>query len=283
MNKVITIIAVVLTFLFVGCAETATENTKEVSIENVIEKSTSEHRSPSEIAYGLRSIGAQHIPGIGNDTTNMKRYAENKNRASLNLGIYFADFEYSLIYRSMDEAKASVEGIKLLSNELGVSTELDSALVKSFDDSISEEERIVMLDKGLQNYRVKLNDNSSNVELLIVTGFYVEQFYQLLQIINLYPKDVDEAKRVDVMQKLYSRVEVQDVSLGQLLMEINKINSWSPGYKTFLGDLEKLQIAISKMKTDEEIKLLNSEEIVNEPSLVDVRLKLIKLREFVIQ
>jgi hypothetical protein len=209
-------------------------------------------------------------------------YTENAAQAGLNIGVYSADLEYNLIYNRFDDAKLSAAAIRILSKSLGIEANLDEALVKSFDKSITEEQRLLLIDKGLKNSRMDLrNNNNENTALLIVTGYYIEQLYQLLQIINNYPADAEN--RDQMIAKLYEVVKGNEGSLGNLISQVNNASTWSSAYKEFLSNLERLHLAISGMKSADELRSLSSHEIINDPVLIDVRRKVLKLRGFVIQ
>ena len=286
MNKVAVFIVSVLTLVFTACSnpDAPKAEDKQTEIGKVAEETLPEMRKPSEIALRLKAVGAVYLPGIGLDTSKVNSYAKNNNLAALNLGIYYANFVYTLIYKAYDEAKVSAAGIDILAQSLGAKAELSDALIKSFDESINEEQRLLLLDEGLENTRLNFRsgDNKKSA-VLVVTGYYIEQFYEILQIINNYPDDVEEEKRTEMLRLLYLRVEDQDEGLGKLITQVNSIKSWAPAYKDFLNDLERLQLDIQKMKTTEALEELNSEQIVNDEALINVRRKVLKLRGFVTQ
>lgn len=284
MNKVAVFIVSVLTLAFTACSnpDASKAEEKPTEIGKVAEETLPEMRKPSEIALRLKAVGAVYLPGIGLDTSKVNSYAKNSNQAALNLGIYYADFVYTLIYKAYDEAKISAAGIDILAQSLGAKAELSDALVKSFDESINEEQRLLLLDEGLENTRINFRSgNNKKSAVLVVTGYYIEQFYEILQIINNYPDDVEEEKRAEMLRILYLRVEDQDEGLGRLIAQVNSIKTWAPEYKNFVNDLERLQLDIKKMKTSEALEELTSEQVVNDEALINVRRKVLKLRGFV--
>jgi len=285
MNKVVVVFVSIITLTFTFCSNQDTSKSEDkgaVEVEKVAQEALPNMRKPSEIALRLKAVGAVYLPGIGLDTIKVYDYLKNNNQAALNLGIYYADFVYSLIYKDYNEARMSVIGIDILAEGLGAKAEMNDALIKSFDDSINEEQRLLLLDKGLENTRIKFRSgDNKKTAVLIVTGYYIEQFYEILQIIANYPDDVEEAKRAEMLSLLYLRVGEQDVSLENLIAQVNSIKSWAPAYKTFINDLERLQLAIKEMKTSEELKSLSSKEIQSEKALIDVRRKVLKLRGFI--
>ena len=287
MNKVAVFIVSVITLAFIACSNPDASKSKDkgtTEIEQAAQVVLPDLRKPSEIALRLKAVGAVYLPGIGLDTSKVNSYLKHPSQAALTLGIYYADFVYTLIYKDYDEAKISAAGIDVLAESLGAKAEMSDALIKSFDESINEEQRLLLLDKGLEDTRFKFrsSDNKKSA-VLIVTGYYIEQFYEILQIINNYPGDIEEEKRAEMLRVLYLKVEEQDESLGRLIKQVSSIKSWAPAYKDFLNDLERLQLDIQKMKTTEALEELNSEQIVNDEALINVRRKVLKLRGFVTQ
>ena len=287
MNKVAVLIVSVITLAFTACSNpdaSKSEDKGATEIEQAAQEALPELRKPSEIALRLKAVGAVYLPGIGLDTSKVNSYAAYPNRAALNLGVYYADFVYTLIYKAYDEAKISVAGINVLTESLGAKAEMGDALIKSFDESINEEQRLLLLDEGLKNTRIKFRSgNNKKLAVLVVTGYFVEQFYEILQIINNYPTDVEEEQRAEMLRILYIKVEEQDEGLGRLIIQVSKIKSWAPEYKNFLNDLERLHLDIQKMKTAEALEELSSEQVVNDEALINVRRKVLKLRGFITQ
>ena len=285
MNKVAVFIVSVLTLAFTACSNpdaSKSEDKNATEIEKVAQETLPEMRKPSEIALRLKAVGAVYLPGIGLDTSKVNSYLKVPSQAALTLGIYYADFVYSLIYKDYNEARVSVAGIDVLAEGLGAKAEMSDALIKSFDESINEEQRLLLLDEGLKNTRIKFRSgDNKKTAVLIVTGYYIEQFYEILQIINNYPGDVEEEKRAEMLRLLYLNLEKQDESLGRLITQVSSIKSWAPAYKDFLNDLQRLQLDIQKMKTSEALEELNSEQIVNDEALINVRRKVLKLRGFI--
>lgn len=285
MNKAVVFFVSVLTLAFTACSNpdvSKSENKSASEIEKVAQEALPDLRKPSEIAIRLKAVGAVYLPGIGLDTSKVYAYLKNNNQAALNLGIYYADFVYSLINKDYNEARMSVIGVDIMAEGLGVKAEMNDALIKSFDDSINEAERLLLLDKGLDKTRLKFrNGDNKKTAILIVTGYYIEQFYEILQITANYPDDVAEEKRAEMLRKLYLSISEQEVNLGNLISHINTVKTWAPGYKSFANDLERLQLAVKEMKTAEELKGLSSKEIASDKSLIDVRRKVLKLRGFI--
>lgn len=287
MNKVTVFIVSIIALAITACSNPDASKSEEkgaTEIEQTAQEVLPELRKPSEIALRLKAIGAVYLPGIGNDISKVQNYLANPNRSALNLGIYYADFVYALIYKDYEEAKVSAAGIDILAEGLGAKAEMGDALIKSFDESINEEQRLLLLDEGLDNTRIKFRSgDNKKLAVLVVTGYYVEQFYEILQVINNYPTDVEEEKRAEMLRLLYLRVEEQDESLGRLIKQVSNIKSWAPEYKNFLNDLERLQLDIQKMKTAEELEGLNSKQVISDEALINVRRKVLKLRGFITQ
>ena len=287
MNKVAVFFVSVFTMAFMACSSPDASKSEDKGSDEVLkvaQDALPDLRKPSEIALRLKAVGAVYLPGIGLDTSKVYDYLKNNNVAALNLGIYYADFVYSLIYKEYDAARMSVIGIDILAEGLGAKAEMNDALIKSFDDSINEEQRLLLLDEGLDKTRLKFRSgDNKKIAVLIVTGYYIEQLYEMLQIIANYPGDIEEAKRAEMLQYLYLTVSDQDVNLGNLIQHVNSVKVWAPAYKSFINDLERLQLAITEMKSAEELKGLSSAEIVSDKALIDVRRKVMKLRGFVTQ
>jgi len=285
MNKVVVVFVSFLTLAFTSCSNpeaSKSEDKKADELDQVAQEALPELRKPSEIAIRLKAVGAVYLPGIGLDTSKVYDYLKNNNQAALNLGIYYADFVYSLIYKDYNEARMSIVGIDILAEGLGAKAVMNDALIKSFDDSINEEHRLLLLDEGLDKTRIKFRSgDNKKTAILIVTGYYIEQFYELLQIINNYPDDVEEGKRAEMIGNLYNSVSNQDETIGNLVKHVNSVKAWAPNYKAFINDLERLQLAVKEMRSPEALEGLSSKDIVSDKALIDVRRKVMKLRGFV--
>jgi len=281
MNKLLILLVSIATFGFTGCSDTASEST----IETTKQESKSilpEHRNPSEVALRLKAIDAGYLAGIGNDIANVDKYKSHKLQAALNFGVYFADLEYELIYNKKEEARAYADATKSLGKSFGVSTEFDVSVEASFEENVNEGERLLLLDKGLNNTRLEFSKNdNSNIGVLIVTGYYIEQFYEIFQIMNNVPSVENLKDKDDVMRKLYKSVSNQNVNLSFLIKKIVETKDWNPNYTKFISDLEKLQLAINNMKGEEWLKMATSDQIANEESLRTARTLTFKIRGFI--
>lgn len=286
MKRYIIAIAIIAGITMISCTGSTPEKVKKDEskdeIGKVAEEMLPDLRDPSELALRLKAVGAVYLPGIGLDTTKLKEYSKNPNQTAITLGMYYADMVYALIYNDKEAAKLSAAAVGDLSKDLGAEAELGKAIKESFADSINEEQRLLLLDKGMRESRIKLRgNNNKKMAVLMVTGYYIEQFYQLLQILNNYPDDMPEEQRAAMLRKLYERVADQKEGLKNLLGQLNSITIWSADYKSFINDLERLQLTLNDLKGGEFLNSMSSKNILEDPTLIDVRRKVLKIRGFV--
>jgi hypothetical protein len=271
-------------FVFGACTSESEPKETQKPVKEMVEATLPELRNPSEMALRLKAIGAEYLPGMISDTSNLQMYHSSPAKSAVNMGVYFADLEYSLIYNDLEASRLSASAIEKLADNLGISAEFDSALVNSFDPSLTEEQRLLMLDEGLAKSRLEMGEKDGKKEaILIVSGYFTEQLYQLLQIVNNYPSEIEEEMRKKTMQVLYERIKEEERLVGNILEHVKDLSSWNPDYKNFVNDLERLQLALGKMKTADALSTMDSMAIQNDPDLINVRTITLKLRGFILQ
>jgi len=138
--------------------------------------------SPIETATLVKLSGVDFNSKTMNDPNKVGDYNTTKSQ-SFNLGVYGSDLAYSSIFERSQEALHYFSAVKLLSDELGVSSVINDENISRFERNIENRDSLVVfvneifwaIDAGL------IEDDRGYVSAIVMTGGWVEAVYILLK------------------------------------------------------------------------------------------------------
>jgi hypothetical protein len=138
--------------------------------------------SPIETATLVKLSGVDFNSSTMNDPNKAGDYSTTKSLA-FNLGVYGSDLAYSSIFERSQEALHYFSAVKLLSDELGVSSVINDENISRFERNIENRDSLMVfvnevfwaIDANL------VEDDRGYVSAIVMTGGWVEAVYILLK------------------------------------------------------------------------------------------------------
>jgi hypothetical protein len=138
--------------------------------------------SPIETATLVKMSGVDFSSSTMNDPNKVGDYNTTKSQ-SFNLGVYGSDLAYSSIFERSQEALHYFSAVKLLSDELGVSSVINDENISRFERNIENRDSLMVfvneifwaIDASL------IEDDRGYVSAIVMTGGWVEAVYILLK------------------------------------------------------------------------------------------------------
>lgn len=240
--------------------------------------------SPFQVSTLVKLLDIQYSNNVVREVNNNKAYTSDNYRA-LNLGINIVDFGYVTIYDKYQPAILYMRNIEKLMHELGLQSEEDKYIIKSFENNFGDKDSLKQIIKRHQNkieyYFSVIKERK--IGLLILSGFYVEGLYLSSNIYN--EKFKDRTLSVFMKKNMNQLFLQQHIFLSNLidLLEIygdeeldglidrfvllnDQFNSMQINYKQdpLSGKISKVKLKTKKL---EDINVLVSDirqKIINE-------------------
>lgn len=256
----------------------------EKSLENQIKDVVYNIPSPTEIPYLLQATGADFNPSLTNPLTKVDQYADNKDKAALNLGIYSSDIGYLTSYEKAQDAINYLNACKTLADGLGVIGTFDIEILKRFEANIANKDSLTyLLDETIKQTDKFLKDENHNkLAALVVTGSFVEGLYISTGLIKTYPKDIlpDDARNT-VLGPLMRVVLQQRESVGDLLKMLSAVEQTGP-VASIISDLKDLEKAYQALNIEENLKNNRADLVLNDKKLGEVTTIVERLRKSIV-
>jgi len=192
MNKSILYTAAILIALTLNnCSgtDTNTANPQDDSLETIDPNSPAVIRlnnrlfsipSPFQVAMLVKDIKAPYNKDLLNPTTNASNYTTTFKQA-LNLGVYGANLGYLNIYEQLPDAGMYFAVVKVLANDLGISSSFDKNILQRIESNQSNKDSLIFLFSYI--YRdadaFLMNNDRNDVSILVLTGGWIESLYFL--------------------------------------------------------------------------------------------------------
>lgn len=197
MNKVKIQILLLLSLVLVfgSCSQKGTKSASE-KIESILEvelDTTSQMikidntlfslPSPHQLSILIKSIGANFNADLVNPTNNYSLYTSLFKQA-INLGIYGADLAYLNIYEQSPAAVTYFSVIKILSQELGLSSAFSPQIFERIENNIDRQDSLLFIVSNLySDVDLYLKESQRQREgTLILAGGWIEATYFLTNL-----------------------------------------------------------------------------------------------------
>jgi len=193
--------------------------------------------SPIETAALVKMSGVDFNKSSMNDPNKVGDYNTTKSQA-FNLGVYGSDLAYSSIFEQSQEALNYFSAVKLLSDELGVSSVINDDNISRFERNIENRDSlIVFVNEVFWAIDATLVENDRGyVSAMVMSGGWVEAIYILLKNgKDMKGEDLDKVKQLvaDQQYSLENIIKLIDaydndenlVVLSAEFMRLNKLFS----------------------------------------------------------
>ena len=243
---------------------------------------------PYEYAAILHSTGAEFNPMILNDVDNMAGYMVPREKAVANLGVYFFDLGYSVAYQERDHVNAYYNVCHNMAIELGIEKSFMEVIMLRFEENIENNDSLKAYFKNSYN---KASNSVGNTEgersyyrTLFLAGFYIEGLYNMLEVIESYPKDIlPDDQRFLILMPLAKSVLAQEKNIKTLaeMLEIDYTDEdndeyYATAFRNLINTYEKLDVD-DKIANNQGAELLNDAVMIQLMAEVDdIRSHLVK-------
>ncbi|MCK4662981.1 MAG: hypothetical protein KAT68_08960 [Bacteroidales bacterium] len=194
-NYIIIILSLLIFSVFNSCKSDRSKTEEDVYSAMEIEIDTSAAKmvkfnntlfslpSPYQLAIFVKDFGVEYNNEILNSTQNVSNYTNNFKK-SINLGIYGADLAYLNIYDQVPDAISYFSVIKLLSQDLGISSAFDASTIRRIEQNMGNKDSLLFIISN--TYRsadayLKAN-NRNDIGVLVLAGGWIEGLHILLEI-----------------------------------------------------------------------------------------------------
>jgi hypothetical protein len=243
---------------------------------------------PNEYAAILQSTGAEFNPLILNDVDNMPGYLGKMEKSVANLGVYFFDLGYSVAYQQRDYVDKYYDVCHKLSIDLGIEKNFMELIMVRFEENIEQSDSLkAYFRESYNKASSSLGDNENEnayYRTIFLAGFYIEGIYNILEVIESYPKDIlPDDQRFVVLMPLAKAVLAQEPNIKTLaeMLEIDYTDEDNDEYyatalRDLIGTYERLEVD-DKIANNLGADLLNDEVMIELMTKVDmIRMEIVK-------
>ena len=188
--------------------------------------------SPYEIGFLVKRLKMDYNPDILNPSNKAGNYASNFKKV-LNLGVYGSDLGYLNIYDQIKDAGKYFGVIKILTQELNISSAFDKKTIESVERNMNSGNKDSLMFIITNSYRKAdeylENNNRESVGELILAGGWIESLYFLVEL-NAESND----------EQLIRRIAEQKHPLDNIIKILSPYYNKSDEYKNLIESLVDL-------------------------------------------
>lgn len=243
--------------------------------------------SPGDIAVLIELTGADYIPELVADTSNVNMYIGDSDWAALNLGLFTADLAYTSTFNQAEQSLATLRACQLLANDLGMGETYLTGILNYYSDEITETEEdsiVAMLEKETGSIKENFeNTNRKRLHTAFVTGFLIENLHLATGIIDTYPDDLlpADAKALVLREMLLVVIEVES-NLDELIALLDEVLT-EEDPKILYQELTELKSMFDDVDINKLITTEAPGPILNSPKLKEITAKTTAIRNSIIR
>ena len=131
-----------------------------------------------EVTNLINRSGAAYVIGITNPAAKVESYLTETDKA-VNLGIYGADLAYVTTYNMKQETMDYLKVLKLLVDELHVSSNFNTELARKVENNIDNKDSLINIisQSFYDTYSFLINNGKDDISVLVLAGTWVEGLY----------------------------------------------------------------------------------------------------------
>jgi hypothetical protein len=188
--------------------------------------------SPKDMFSFTSSNELAFSTAVLNPAENADKYLDVRSQ-ELGFGIYSADLAYTAAFFQTKEAKKYLKVVRGLSDQIGISSVFDEALVTRFDEMPDNKDSLIQVTNDTYFDIVKfLEENERKSTLaLISTGGWLESLYIVVNLVNDYKEDSDviqliaDQKNIFENLLLYLEQHKNDPNINSVIQELAPIKA----------------------------------------------------------
>jgi hypothetical protein len=173
--------------------------------------------SPGEMLTFIKMVGGKNNKNTSflNSPDNQKSYNDSKAKA-LNFGIYSCDLSYCSIFEIGSEAVKYFKVVKVLGDQIGVSTAIKPEILKRLESNISNPDSLAVItdDVYFSSFDALEDSKQGPTLALVVAGGWIESLYIATQL-----------SKYDAKSPVVERLADQKYTLENLIEFLKKHES----------------------------------------------------------
>jgi hypothetical protein len=173
--------------------------------------------SPGEMLTFIKMVGGKNNKNTSflNSPDNQKSYNDSKAKA-LNFGIYSCDLSYCSIFEIGSEAVKYFKVVKVLGDQIGVSTAIKPEILKRLESNISNPDSLAVItdDVYFPSFDALEDSKQGPTLALVVAGGWIESLYIATQL-----------SKYDAKSPVVERLADQKYTLENLIEFLKKHES----------------------------------------------------------
>ncbi len=241
--------------------------------------------APGEVLERFYNTDMTFNPELLNPVSNKDEYLTTRAKA-LNLGIYFTDFAYSVVFERQQEAMDYLEALNAMSIEVNISPAVYNSLIKRTEENIGVKDSLLNISRDMFFTILEhLEEGEMKSTMALVSaGAYIEAMHLALQSIDDYSEDNPVLQHITElrypMNNLLERARStsNDPNVSSIVIYLLEINEVFEELETMTSQSEVVKDA------GNEISIIGGEEKkMNEQDFVRLKNKIAEIRTNITQ
>ena len=292
MKSISKILTVLIVVIFISNCGGSSSTGNERSAEELAEEKTihdidqllGDLPPPSLVPFTLKKINAEFNRDLINATDNIDSYKGDKDKMSLNMGVFASDISYLAAYGLEEDCIEYLKVSHQLAASLGDSAIYDQSQLDKFKGHIkdqNEEEISNILSKLFLKTSVQMEeDHHLTMAGLALTGSFVEGLYQAVLTIETFPDTPENEKLLEPLVKIVMGEEEALLDIIAVLQDLpfddtiaDMITELSILDRLYKGDLQEIE---EKMESDPDF-------ILTRDVMRDINLEVKRIRKSIVE
>ena len=251
------------------------------SVQNQVKKVIYQVPPPSQIPYIIQATGADFNRSMVNSLDKEKKYLASNKTAALNLGVYATDIGYLVSYEQVQDALNYMKGCLDISDNLGLKSALDMAIVDRFRSNLNEKDSLAnIINQAIANSDSYLRETDrDNMAALVVAGTFIEGLYIATQIVDTYPKNIlpDDSRNL-ILTPMIRLIVDQQKPLEDLINLLKSIDVKGDWIDALINSLVELDNNYKELNIQDQIKNNRADLVLSDKTLAKITVQVNKIR-----
>jgi len=231
-------------------------------------------RDPAAVVELIRMTGASFQENLVSTADKDTIYLFDSVLSAMNLGIYTVDIAYLVTFEKEKQVMIYLNKARKLAENIGAGHLYDHGMFRRYQVAGAQEDSLILI---LKHAAEQLEHDLSQMELmriytLFATGEFIEKLHLTTQLLIHADKKNDE-RTLSLMLLLFH----QENSLQQLLSLLEQVRRKEEGER-FMAMLNDLQHIFMELNTPDELADINTSNISNNQTFLDLVTQVERIR-----
>lgn len=285
----ITLLVLAIALIAVSCKNQQTKTQEAPSAIESVKKEVVQImpnlRSSARLAEVMNQVDAKYYADIPNTTSNTESYANDVKKAAANLGVYMADFMYTISTTGYNESSASYDRVMNMAAQVGLADVFPGFLRERLrGGDLSADSVFTLLDKALNESEQDLSEGKKQeIFAAILLGNYVEKLHITSELI-LKPSQSDLPVEVsaELKRKLLLFMVQQRKPLEALLKLVSE-STYNLASVLVVDDINELILRYKELEGSKgKLLKLDSAGMMNADEVIAIQKQIDKVRTRII-